>query len=187
MQQPDHFLLVEPDKELREIVVAEMRAAVALPVRSCGLEECRAEETSAGAIAVSLPSKAAAVRQALPAGVELLTLSVQSAGASLAPWVPGPSGVLVGIASRWPEFLKLAHTMLLAAGFPAEGLVVRDARKPNWRRGLRETAGVVCESVSALELPKECRAIVFRLLADGSLQELQSYEKLLREAHLPAV
>ena len=38
MQPPDHFLLIEPDEELRRILTVEMRGAVALPVKSGGLE-----------------------------------------------------------------------------------------------------------------------------------------------------
>ena len=41
LQPPDHFLLVEPDEELRRIVAAEIQQAVSLTVMSCGLEECR--------------------------------------------------------------------------------------------------------------------------------------------------
>jgi DNA-binding transcriptional regulator YhcF (GntR family) len=36
LQPPDHFLLIEPDEELRRIVAAEMQQAVSLPVMSCG-------------------------------------------------------------------------------------------------------------------------------------------------------
>src|SRR5271165_4302133 len=72
LQPPDHFLLVEPDEELRRIVQAEIQQAVSLPVHSCGLQEC----TNAldGSIPVALPNRAAAVRQALPDGAELLIL-----------------------------------------------------------------------------------------------------------------
>ena len=176
LRQPDHFLLIEPDEELRRIIAAEMQAAVTLPVRSCGPEESNLLESLEGAIAAVLPSKAKLVRQLLPAGVELLTLSVQSATSALSPWLPAPSGTLVGIASRWPEFLRLGHTMLLASGFAPESLVIRDARKANWRRGLQQTAAVICESVSVAELPEGCRPVVFRVLAESSLEDLRRYE-----------
>src|SRR5271157_4952077 len=35
LQPPDHFLLVEPDEELRRILAAEIARAVTFPVRSC--------------------------------------------------------------------------------------------------------------------------------------------------------
>jgi len=179
MQPPDHFLLIEPEEELRGIVAGEMRHAVTFPVASCGLEDCQRGEVLAGAIPVVLPNKVKAAEQVLPAETELLTLQFRSVPASLAAWLPAPSGALVGIASRWPDFLKLARTILTAAGFHADGLLFRDARKPNWQRGLEQTAAVVCDSITAKSLPRGCRAIPFPLLAESSLVELQRYQAFI--------
>ena len=66
--------------------------------------------------------------------------------------------------------------MLIAAGIPPESLIVCDAAKPRWKRGLTETAAVVCDAVTALELPKGCSAIEFRLLAEGTLGQLRAAE-----------
>jgi DNA-binding transcriptional regulator YhcF (GntR family) len=173
LQPPDRFLLIEPDEELRRIVAAEMQQAVSFPVVSCGLEDCR--PLLDGSIAVALPNREAAVREELPDGAELLTLRFRSVPSSLGQWLPAPSGALVGIASAWPDFLKLARTMLNAAGFHPDSLVLRDARKPNWQRGLKQTAAVVCDSLTARELPAGCRAIPFSLLAESSIEELRRY------------
>jgi GntR family transcriptional regulator len=177
LQPPDHFLLVEPDEELRRIVAAEIRQAVSLPVVSCGLEDC--PKMLEGSVPVALPNRVATARQALPDGAELLTLRFRSVPSSLGQWLPAPSGSLVGIASKWPEFLKLARTMLSAAGFHPDCLVLRDVRKPNWQRGLKQTAAVVCDSVTAKELPVGCRAIPFSLLAESSLEELRRYVEFI--------
>ncbi len=72
LQPPDHFLLVEPDGELRRIVAAEIQQAVSLTVTSCGLEDFR--KMLEGSIPVSLPNRAAIVQRTLPEGTELLTL-----------------------------------------------------------------------------------------------------------------
>jgi DNA-binding transcriptional regulator YhcF (GntR family) len=173
LQPPDHFLLIEPEEELRRIVAAEMQQAVTLPVMSCGLEDCR--KALDGSIPVALPNREAAVRQALPAGAELLVLGFRSVPSSLRQWLPAPSGALVGVASKWPDFLKLARTMLSAAGFHPDSLVLRDARKLHWQRGLKQTAAVVCDSLTARELPADCRAIPFSLIAESSIDELQRY------------
>jgi DNA-binding transcriptional regulator YhcF (GntR family) len=177
LQPPDHFLLIEPDEELRRIVSAEIQQAVKLPALSCGLEDC--QKMVEGSIPVALPNRAVTVRQALPDGVELLTLHFRSVPSSLGKWLPAPSGALVGIASKWPEFLKLARTMLNAAGFHPDSLVLRDARKQGWRRGLKQTAAVVCDSVTAKELPAGCRAIPFSLIAESSLDELRRYAEFI--------
>ena len=177
LQPPDHFLLIEPDEELRRIVAAEMQQAVSLPVMSCGLEDRRT--TLAGSIVVVLPNRVATVREVLPDGTELLTLGFRSVPSSLGKWLPAPSGTLVGIASKWPAFLNLARTMLNAAGFHPDSLVLRDAREPNWQRGLKQTAAVVCDSLTAKELPAGCRAIPFSLLAESSIDELRRYAEFV--------
>jgi hypothetical protein len=169
--------LIEPEEELRRIVAAEIAQAVTFPVQSCNPHDC--PKTLDGAIPVVLPNRAA-VRHALAEGTDVLTLHFRSVPTSLAGWLPAPSGSLIGIASAWPDFLKLARTMLNAAGFHPDALVFRDARKANWQRGLKQTAAVVCDSVTATELPAGCRAIPFPLLSEPSLEELQRYVEFIQ-------
>jgi DNA-binding transcriptional regulator YhcF (GntR family) len=179
LQPPDHFLLIEPDEELRRVVASEIQQAVSLPIIGCGLQDC--PKVLEGSIAVALPNRVATVRQALPDGAELLTLRFRSVPSSLGQWLPAPSGALVGIASRWPEFLKLARTMLSAAGFHPDSLILRDARKPSWQRGLKQTAAVVCDSLTAKALPAGCRAIPFFLIAESSMDELRRYVEFVNK------
>lgn len=181
LQPPDHFLLIEPDEELRKIVAMEMQQAVTLPVKSCDMQNGDLSLAAQGAIPVVLPSKEKAVREALPSGFELLTLQVRSVPASLAGWLPAPSGALVGIASRWDNFLKMAHTFLIAAGFDPDALIFRDATKPGWQRGLGQAAAVICDSATAVDLPKTTRVILFPLLSEASLSELRRHEEFIRQ------
>lgn len=178
LQPPDHFLLIEPDEELRRILAAEIQQAVTFPVHSCDLKNC--PKTPAGSIPVVLPNRAAAVRQALPKGTDVITLQIRSVTSSLAGWLPAPSGTLIGIASAWPNFLKLARTMLNAASFHPDALIFRDARKANWQRGLQQTAAVVCDAVTATLLPAGCRAIPFPLLSESSVAELRRYVEFIQ-------
>ncbi len=177
LQPPDHFLLIEPDEELRRILAAEIARAVTFLVESC--EDC--PRMPEGGIPVLLPNREAAARQVLPPGTELITLQVRSVPASLAGYLPAPTGALVGVASRWPEFLKVARAVLSAAGFHPDSLVFRDARESNWKRGLKQTAAVVCDVLTAAELPDSCRAIPFPLLSESSIAELRRYEDFIRQ------
>jgi DNA-binding transcriptional regulator YhcF (GntR family) len=179
LQFPDHFLIVEPDEELRRILTLEMQQALKLPVESCGLHDPQLSKKPEKAIPVALAGTEKIVRHELPEGTELLTLQVRSVPASLAGWLPAPPGVLLGIVSRWPGFLKLARTMLEAAGFHPDTLIIRDARKPNWRRGLKETMAVVCDVASVVELPKTFRIVPFPLVSESSLDELKRYEQFI--------
>ena len=179
LQPPDHFLLIEPDEELRRILAAEIARAITFPVESCAPEDC--PKIPVGGIPVVLPNREAAVRKMLPEGTEVLTLQVSSVPASLSGYLPAPAGMLVGVASRWPEFLKVARAVLNAAGFHPDSLVFRDAREFNWQRGLKQTAAVVCDLLTAAELPAGCRAIPFPVLSESSITELRRYEEFIRQ------
>jgi DNA-binding transcriptional regulator YhcF (GntR family) len=183
LQPPDHFLLIEPDEQLAKIIVAEMREVVGFPVWSCVPADYRAQAEGAVPVAISFSEKT--FRASLPAGLDVLTLHLRSAGASLAAHLPASRTALVGIASGWAPFLKNARTMLIAAGFDPECLVLRDPAKPGWMRGLKETAAVVCDSLTAQELRGFGRVLSFPLVADSSLRELRNYEQFLRSPLVP--
>jgi GntR family transcriptional regulator len=173
LQPPDHFLLIEPDPDLRAILAFEMQRDLTFPVMTSDLASCKRDRVLEAAIAVSLPGQAEAVRRILPPDAELVTLQTGSVPSSLSAWLPAPAGVLVGIASRWPGFLKRARTMLAAVGFHPETLLFRDARKLNWHRGLNQTVAVVCDALTHTALPTTCRAIPFPLISKSSIAELR--------------
>jgi hypothetical protein len=156
--------------------MAEMRAALTFEVKGCSVEQSEDAATLAGAIPIVLPSKAEKVRKILPEGSECLVLQVRSVNSSLAKAPLARPELLVGVASRWPGFIRSARTMLVAAGFHADSLVLRDARKPGWEKPLLQTAGVVCDALTASRLPRSCRAFPFALLSEVSLEELRRYE-----------
>jgi DNA-binding transcriptional regulator YhcF (GntR family) len=173
---PDHFLLIESDAELLRIFLTEIGQMTGFPARGVPLEECT--EALAGAIPLCRPSKTKLVRGVLPQGVELITLHIRSAKGWLEPWLPAwggsVEGRLIGVASHWPEFLVTAQTMLVAAGLDPDSLILRDARKRGWQRGLEQTAGIICDAytVGVPGFPAKPRKMVFQLLADAARAEL---------------
>jgi GntR family transcriptional regulator len=175
LQPPDHFLLIEPDSALREILFVEMQTAVRLSVRSCAPDDLTVRSLD-GAALVALTRTAKLVRKPVLRNADILTLQIRSVTGSLAGWLPAPSTAIVGVASHWPRFLKLARTVLLAAGISPECVLLRDSRKKNGLRGLQEAAVVVCDSLTVKTLPKRFRTIVFPLIAEDSLAELRRYE-----------
>jgi len=70
--------------------------------------------------------------------------------------------------------------MLNAAGFHPDALVFRDAGKANWQRGLQQTSAVVCDTLTANELPASCQAIPFPLLNETSIVELRRHVEFIR-------
>lgn len=179
LRLPDHFLLIEPDEELRRILKLELQQALVLPVESCGTSDAKLVKKFAGAIPVALAGREKVVRERLPEGAELLVLQARSVPSSLAEWLPAPARILLGVASRWPGFLKLARTMLVAAGFEPDSLIFRDARQANWRRGLKEAKAVVCDLAAAADLPKSFLVVPFPLVSELSLDELRRYEQFI--------
>jgi len=177
---PDHLLLIESDAELRQIFLTEIGQITKFPARGVSLEECT--EELAGAIPLCRPSKTKLVREVLPAGVELITLQIRSAkgwleaglASGLPAWGGSVEGRLIGVASHWPEFLVNAQTMLVAAGLDPDSLILRDAQKRGWQRGLEQTAGIICDAYTAgvPAFPAGPRKMVFQLLADAARVEL---------------
>lgn len=182
-EPPARWLLVEPDPELRRIVLFEMEPQLALPVAGCSPDECADAAILDRALPCVLPSKAAGVRKLLPAGTELTVLEIHPVApelqAHLARYGREQVKDLVGIVSRWGDFQRIARTMLVAAGLPPEGLLVRDATKTGWKRGLEATIGVVCDAATAAALPKGCHPLVFTLLGEAAFKHLQSIEAAL--------
>lgn len=180
LQPPDHFLVIEPDEELRRILVAEITAAVKFPCLAAGFEACQQPETLAGALPVVLLRKFEKVRELLPPEADCLSLQVRSVPGSLARWMPIPREALIVVASRWEDFLKWARTLLLAAGADADALEFRDGRRPRWQDGLREATVVIADVLTAQRVPRGCRVIPFPLIADDSLAALREAADSLR-------
>ena len=190
-EPPARWLLIEPDEALREIVMHEMQGNLALPVAGCTPQECAAAEILHRAIPAVLPSKAAAVRKLLPAEIGLTVLEVRPVTAplqaSLQRYLPEHASDLIGIASRWSEFQRIAQTLLVAIGLRPECLLVRDTAHPGWKRGLEATSGVVCDALTAQQLPKGCFPMVFRLLGEESFTQLRALEAEATEDSVSAI
>jgi GntR family transcriptional regulator len=180
---PARWLLIEPDPELAQIVLHELEPTLALPIAACSPADCASTANLEGAMPLVLPSKAASVRKLLPAEIELTTLQVHPVAPELnvhlQRYFPDHTQDLIGIASRWKDFQRIAQTMLLAAGLRSESLLVRDACRHDWKRGLETATAVVCDSATAEELPQGCFPIVFRLIAETSIAELRALESRL--------
>lgn len=175
---PDHFLLIEPDAEVREILLTEIRELAKMPASGASPEACGNSATLLGAIPLCRPSQANAVRAILPAGVELITLQIRSARAWLDSWLSSLKGrQLIGVVSRWPDFIEIARTVLIAAGVDPDLLVLRNATRPRWVRGLDQTGAIICDARTAAggRIPEGPRIFVFPFLAEAARVELARF------------
>ncbi len=173
IQPPDRVAVIEPDVELRRILIGEIQAAVAVPVVGLGLDECRTGDVLTGALPAALYDHAEEVRAVLPAEVSCVLLRSSSVPDLLAGETrPGPD-TLITVVSRWPDFLRLARTFLAAVGIGSEALDLRDARRRGWKRGLDPTSLIVTDSSLVGRLPAGCNARVFPIVSKASVAELR--------------
>lgn len=173
-QPPDHFLVIEPDIELRQILMAEIGAATGARVCGVGIDEVGEGPVLTGAAPVAMYSQAEAVQRVLPAGVECLFLHSTSVVERLKQEQSPAPEALVVVASRWSGFLKSAHAILIAAGLDPNALDLRDARRTDWKKGLRSAELVITDSLMASQLPAKCAVRIFRVISDTSVAELRA-------------
>lgn len=174
---PDHFLLIDPDVDAREILLTEIRKLTTWPAAAITVEEAAKPDVLLAAIPLCRPSKTKMVRAVLPAGLELIPLQIRSANKWLDPELPSLKGKLIGVVSNWVDFREIARTMLTAAGVDPDLLVVRNPKKARWQRGLDQTGAIICDAHTAAtrDLPKGTKVFVFSLLADAFQVELGKF------------
>jgi len=178
-QPPDHFLVVEPDEEMRAILIAEIKEATGFQVSGAGFEECSRADVLAGAAAVAMYGQAEAVREALPPEASCLLLRLRSIPGAMTGQVRPPSDSLVTVVSRWPDFLKWARTILVAAALDPDAMSFRDARESGWQKGLNASGMIITDALTATKLPGGCTPRIFRIIADSSLDELRNFKEFL--------
>jgi len=173
VQRPDHFLLLEADPELREILAAEIAAVTKVKVKGVGPAECAGDMTGAAPLVLYGHMEVFADR--VKPDVDLLVLHSASVVERMRGQTKPSRDALVAIVSRWPEFLRWGRTMLVAAGLDADALSFRDARERNWEKGLRSAAFVITDSLMAPHIPAGIEVKIFRVLAESSLTEIREY------------
>ena len=175
VQPPDQFLLVEPDVELRAILVSEIAQSTGVRVTGAGRDELVDSASLLGAVPVVLFGHFEEIRNCIAPEADLLVLNSASVAEALRGQNRPPADALVAIVSRWPEFLRWSRTMLVAAGLDGDALSFRDARESGWEKGLRSASFVITDSLMAPRMPPTCEVRVFSVIADTSLKELRDY------------
>ena len=173
LQPPDHFLLIESDPELRRILVTEIESATKVHTVGAGLDDCAGADLLTGAQPLAMYGRIETIRAALPPGTDVLALRSRSIAESLQGQTRPATDALIAIVSRWPEFLRWARAILVAAGLDPDSLSLRDARERGWQRGLKSATLVVTDSLMIRELPSECGVSLFTILSDSSLEEMR--------------
>jgi DNA-binding transcriptional regulator YhcF (GntR family) len=180
LQPPDHFLVIDPDQEFRAILITELSAALKFRVEGASLADCANRTRLVGSIPVALYGQAETMTAVLPDKMSCLLIHTRSVPETLKGEKMPSKDDLIIIVSRWPAFLQYAHSMLSALKIDPDSLSFRDAREPDWQKGLRAGTFVITDAATAEQIPSGVRVRVFRIIADSSLAELRHYvEKFL--------
>ena len=171
---PDHFFVLEADDELRAILVSEIANSTKAKVIGAGPPDLGASALI-GAVPVFLYGHDKEFGDRLKLEVDPLVIHSASVAGSLLGQTRPPKDALVAVVSRWPEFLRWARTMLVAAGIDGDALSFRDARERGWEKGLRSAVFVITDSLMAPRIPAVCEVKIFRVIADSSLREIDEY------------
>lgn len=178
LQPPDHFLVIDPNPDFRELMMAEIREATGFRVMGAGIEECANRGMLVGAVPVALYGQAEVVMAALPAKMSCLLVHTRSVTDALKHETRPAATELITVVSRWAGFLEYARTVLAAVKVDPDALNFHQAdsgREDGWKRGLRASSIVITDAATASEMPPGIRYRVFRVIADASLDELRGY------------
>ncbi|HKR23440.1 MAG TPA: GntR family transcriptional regulator, partial [Pyrinomonadaceae bacterium] len=106
VQRPDHFLVLEPDPELREILMAEIAYATKVKVLGVGPAGLDGMSSLIGAVPVVLYGHLEAFGDRVRSETDLIILHSGSVVESFRGETKPRRDALIGIVSRWPEFLR---------------------------------------------------------------------------------
>ena len=171
---PDHFVLVEPDPGLREILIAEITQAAKVKVKGIGPDEAN-DSVFEGAVPMFLYGHATELSDRLKEQSDVMIINSGSVAKQMTGQQRPAADALVAVVSCWPDFLRWSRTLLVAAGLEADALTFRDGREAGWEKGLKSAAFVITDSMMAPKIPAGCAKKVFRMISDRSLKEIADY------------
>lgn len=166
------LFLIENDAGLRDILVAEIRAATALEVVGAALENLEKLAAKRGANFAAMFDEKTKINNILPPEKTCVFLKANSAAASMKGEARPTPADLIAVVSGWDNFLVIAKTMLVAANIEPESLLIRSTAEENWRKGIGAASMIICDSLTAKELSDLPNVRAFRLIAEESLSEL---------------
>ena len=169
--QTQRFLVVDPDADLASILAAEISEAVGRTVLWSGVDDA-AQKLTAHTCVLTNEAHAARIVELL-GPVSLRPIHLKSMQDVLAGQQRPNSAVLIAVVSRSESILRWASTLLSALGFPADSILLRSPQLADWQRGLSACHIVAADLVTAAELSKGVRSIVFRLVAEQFLAEMR--------------
>jgi hypothetical protein len=168
---PDHILVIERDKEMREILCDEIRAAAPYAVKSCSQDELASNPGLAiGAMAVA-PFHAIGITDSLfPKDRPVIAVSFSKADDHIRRIRELRQPSTVAVVSTSPRFLEVARGILAPAIGSRHQLQEVLLEKDSFR-AMRSADLIFCDSIARRNL-RSSKAIHYRMIAPHSLEEV---------------
>jgi GntR family transcriptional regulator len=179
---PDHVVVVDPIREMAELLVHELSRALPLPVNACTPDDvARDPARLSGGLAVVLPYHQEALRRLAPgAAVETLTLEVPEPVRKLL--AKAPAGSIVLIVSHSPSLLPFASVFVQSLRGDEVLVEARPLSAPReWRRLVRAADLVLVDmlSLESVSRARPRRVETFSIVTDRALGRIRDALKVV--------
>ena len=175
LQTPELIIVVESDEQLRKILIKEIKESIGLKVEGLSFENLRPEDRNESAVYVALSDDKTEIEMMLPVFKNCLFLKPRSVSDSLQGETRPRPDELIAVVSGWDKFLLWAKTILIAAEVEKDSIILLSPTDPKLNKCLKNTAMVICDSLTADSFGSDPKIRVFNIIADESLSELEAF------------
>ncbi len=173
VETPEQFLVIESDKNLREILIEEIKQATNLRVIGTSFEDFQTKYRNTNAYFAAMVDEKPKIESVLPADKTCVFIKARSVSDAMTGETRPRQEDLIAVVSGWGKFLSWSKTILIAAQIENDSIILRSIAEKNWKKGLKNASLIICDALSAKEFPNDKRVRLFRLIADASRDELQ--------------
>jgi len=164
--------LIEPDRDLRDILEFELRSA-GFDVESSGFEFLNVQTSADGEILVAMFDERQRIEAShFPPG-DCIYLRGRSVAASLSSESRPAEHDMISVVSGWDGFLSMAKILLLAAKIQPGNLIVRSTKTEGWLESAKTASIIVSDSLTASKMADGKAVKVFNVISDDSIDEIK--------------
>jgi DNA-binding transcriptional regulator YhcF (GntR family) len=175
-QTIEKVLVVEPDENMRAILIEEIGAATNFEVYGAEFEELADGQKSAEkAVVVAMVDEKSRIESILHADKKRVYLTPRSVANSMKGETRPQEDDLIAVVSGWESFLLLAKTVLTAADVQSDSIILRSTKDANWKKGLQNASMIICDALTAKKLARDRRTRIFHLISDESLNDIKHF------------
>lgn len=169
----DGIVVLETDEHLRKILIHEISASTGERVTGVSPEGLTAETDLPGRL-VALADEKRKIDKSI---TECVYLNSRSIPGTMAGESRPADDALIALISAWNGFLKMAETILMAAGVEQDSIVVRSTRDQGWQKGLDAASMIIADSLASEAFKGDPRLRTFPIISDESLQILRTLSR----------